>query len=122
MDINEILGLGGHAKRPEHPDFYRVLEISMAMKANMTEHEGDPAKQEELWRKSVADVIDLESLNYHAMQSAIQALGMRTGLDFALMKHDPDLHLRFVQLLQMFYDGFLFGAEFQKRGGHQEPS
>ena len=120
MDIDDILGPSGHTKRPDHPDFFRILSVSQRMKADMEEAKGDLAKQEGLWRKTINELVDFDSIGYHAIQTAIHIHNIETGADWIAMTHNRERHAAYVATVQAFYDGFIMGAGFQKEGGHQE--
>lgn len=120
MDISDILGGTGHTQRPEHPDFFRILSVSQRMKADMEENRGNPKRQEELWRKAIEELVDFDSLSYHAIQVAMHIHNIQTGRDWLMMTQNPDKHMAYVATVQAFYDGFIMGAGFQKEGGHQD--
>lgn len=120
MDLSDIMGPGGHTKRPDHADFWRLSEIIMQLKARMAEHEGDLVEQERVWRESITAIGDFDSISYHAIQCAVQIHGIQTAMDWQVMLANPQRHHAYVATVQAYYDGFTMGAEFQKRGGHRE--
>lgn len=117
MDISDILGPGGHTKRPEHPDMDRIMEITSQMLAEMRENDGNPVEQERLWRARVEESVDFDSLAYQAIQVAMSLNSIQTSLDWARMIANPGRHMGYVKTVQAFYDGFLTGVQFEKRGG-----
>lgn len=118
ITIEDVLGLSaGHAKRPDHPDFYRLAEISLEMRAEMAEANGDIEKQFEIWKTRITKSIDFETLNYHAMQIALQIFNLNTIENLQALKRDPGAYEAFVAVIQTYYDGFLMGSEFAKRKG-----
>lgn len=117
MDLNDIIGSGGHTKRPQHPDMDRIIEISVQMLADMNENVGNQAEQERLWRKRVDDCVDYDSLRYKAIQEGMSLFGIETGRDWQAMVSNPERLTNYVRTLQAFFDGFLIGSQFEKRGG-----
>jgi hypothetical protein len=116
-DIDDLLRVN-LTKRPEHPDMERLVEISRELLAE--KREATVEEQSQNWVDRIASFIDVRSLGYQAMQTAMSIHSISTGLEFSLMMQSHDRYERFVKTLQAFYDGFLIGAEFERRGGHQE--
>lgn len=119
MDINDILGATGHQKRPETLDFDRIVSITLAMKADMSEAEGDLKEQERRWRARIDNLVDFDSLAYQAIQVGLQLHNIETGADILAMRVIPGRLESYVKTVQAFYDGFILGAEFVQAGGHR---
>lgn len=118
MNLDDLMP-GGHAPRPEHPDFWRISEVCLSLKADVNEAR-TAEELDALWKQRVGEIGDFESINYHAIQVALQIMGVETKFEWELIRQDSVLRERFVELLQAFYDGFIIGANYEKRGGHQD--
>lgn len=88
-------------KRPDHPDFWRISEVVL-------QHDGEAVEGKLPLEEIVKDTVDPTSLTYFAMQRAgmtCQKAGMPESLAPVLGS--------------VWLDGFMAGAKFQQRGGHQ---
>lgn len=119
FDINDFLPPPSGLKRPDHPDFWRITEIHMELKAALAEAPNMEA-QAAAWKASYEKIGDFDSIKYHALQAAIHIHKLETGLDFLMLRADPERSASFIAIVQAFFDGFIAGAEFERRGGHQE--
>lgn len=107
-------------KRPDTPDFWRLSEISMQLKGRLQSAPKDHASQERAWRSFYEDFVDFPTLQYHALQMAFSIHGIVTGADLIAVRSNPGRAMAYIQTVQAFFDGFALGAEFVKRGGHQD--
>lgn len=105
--MNEMFG--ERPNRPDHPDLWRLSEIALAIDAGMSEAEDKDAQ----WSSVVEKIIDQKSLIYHAMQRASRLFDVETVADLA--RHRTEVLMYTV----VWCEGFLTGAQFQDRGGHQ---
>jgi hypothetical protein len=122
MDINDLISGGGEyirKNRPRHPDLDRISEIVLNMKA-MSSEASSPEEHETNWRKHVESFVDFDSIAWQAMNVAFDVFGIRTNEDLMILKSNRQRFSYFIGSMQAFYDGFLLGAEFQKKGGHRE--
>lgn len=120
MTLQDLFGPGGHGKRPDHPDFWRLSEIILELKADMQEATSN-ADQERRWRAHYEEIGDFDSIAYHAIQAAMQIHNVETSTDWAMLMADRRKHEAYVGTIQAYFDGFIMGAEFERRGGHREP-
>ena len=111
---------GPQPERPDTPDFWRLSEIILELKAEMQETAGDQEAQSRAWRARYEAIGDFDSIAYAAKQAAYQVHGIVTGADFIEMMADPQRSESFVRAMQTYFDGFIMGAEFMRRGGHRE--
>lgn len=118
MDIHDFFGNVGHEPRPDHPDFWRLSEIILELKGQM---ESAPTLQEkgDRWQASYEKIGDFASIKYCAVQAALQIMGIENGLQLAIVQRDKRKSSQLVGHIQAYFDGFLMGAEFMRRGGHR---
>lgn len=102
---DDVFGRRQH--RPEHPDFWRIVEIMLANDGRMDA--ASPAAKEQVWKDTTSDVVDTESVTYMATQRAIRALGAPTPT--TIRQHSA--------VAALWIDGFIAGAHFERRGGKQ---
>ena len=107
-------------KRPNHPDFWRLSEIILALKADMVENEGNIKEQERLWRARYDGIGDFDSIAYCAVQCGLDLHSIKTGRDWMLLRMSPGGQESYIKSVQAYFDGFVMGAEFERQGGHQE--
>jgi len=119
MNINDIMAAPTGVKRPDHPDFWRLSEIILALKAEMAENEGNIEEQERLWRKHYNDIGDFDSIAYAAIQCGLELHNIKTGSDWMVLRVSGRQE-SYIKSVQAYFDGFVMGAEFERRGGHQE--
>lgn len=119
MDIRDILQPPDGLKRPEHPDFWRISEVSLQLRTDIERLPFD--EKEKAWRARISSVGDFDSIAYHAIQVAMSIMSIRTVADWATMRRDGRKQNQYLSTVQAFYDGFMMGALYEQRGGHQEP-
>lgn len=115
MDINDVLQAPTGVKRPDHPDFWKLSGIILALKADREQErrgEIDMAEFERRWRAHYDSVGDFDSIAYCAIQCGFDLHGIRTGADWAQLTRDGRKHTAYVQSVQAFFDGFIMGAKF----------
>ena len=95
------------------------MEISLQLRSEVKEVPFEEANAN--WEKRIRSIIDFDSLAYQAIQLCMSIVGIRTVADWAEMRRNKRKNEQYVMLMQTYYDGFIMGAEFQKRGGHREP-
>lgn len=117
--MDEIFG--ANPNRPDHPDFWKLSEIILALKADMQENQGDLAAQEAAWRKHYEGVGDFDSIAYCARQAAIQIAGLEFGSDYQRVMRDPMGRAAFVGTVQAYFDGFIMGALLERSRHEQQP-
>jgi hypothetical protein len=118
MDINDILVAPTGVTRPDHPDFWKLSEIILALKADREQQERgeiDMAEFERRWRKHYETVGDFDSIAYSAIQCAFALHGIETGGDWNLLTANPAKHMAYVQSVQAFFDGFIMGALLERK-------
>lgn len=118
MDIRDILQPSGAMERPDHPDMFRLLEIATQLRADVKENTFEDAN--EVWHRRVREIIDFDSLAYQALQLCLSVVGIETAADFRELQRNDRKREQYVTLLQAYYDGFIMGALFEQRGGHQD--
>lgn len=123
MDLTDLLtgGVGGEfirRNKPANLDMDRISEIVLEMKAEMSEAIDIP-DQQRVWEARVRSIVDFDALCWQALQVGFQIWNIENGRDLAELKASGDRYTAFIATLQAFYDGFLQGAEFEKRGGHR---
>ena len=85
--------------RPQHPDFWRLIEVILRLDGEVTEG-ARPIDE------VMAETVDSGSLIYAAKQRALMlANGSPEGM---------------AVLTALWAEAFLAGAEFQKAGGHRD--
>lgn len=117
MDINDILAAPTGVQRPDHPDYWKLSEIILGLKADKESQERGEiteAEFERRWRKNYESVGDFDSIAYCAMQCAFELFGIRTGKDFMML----DLAGKrgdYVRAVQAYFDGFIMGALLERK-------
>jgi hypothetical protein len=122
MDIRDIMVEPTGVKRPEHPDFWRLSEIILALKADKEQHdrgEIDMAEFERRWRAHYESVGDFDSIAYSAMQCAFALHGIETGADWQRLVASGG-QMAYVQSVQAYFDGFIMGAKLERSRHEQE--
>lgn len=113
MDISDIMTEPQGVKRPDHPDFWKLSEIILALKADKEEHERgqiDEAEFERRWRAHYEGVGDFDSIAYSAMQAGFALHGVVTEGDWRRVVDSPARHRAYIQSVQAYFDGFIMGA------------
>lgn len=103
---------GPNSKRPDHPDFERLIQVIQGFDIAMDSARDDDAK-EAAWRALVASYVDTESVTYAALQRVFRALRPPRNKAEAMQQ---------ATITALWIDGFFAGAGFQAEGGHREPS
>lgn len=115
--INDILMAPKGLKRPDHPDFWKLSEIILALKADKEEHERgqiDMAEFEHRWRAHYDSVGDFDSIAYSATQCALALHNVETVNDWNLLRLSTGRHESFAKSVQAFFDGFIMGARLER--------
>lgn len=118
MDISDIMAAPTGVPRPDHPDFWKLSEIILALKADREEQERgeiDMAEFERRWRKHYESVGDFDSIAYSAIQCAFDLHNIRDGFDWQLLMQNPVKHMAYIQSVQAFFDGFIMGALLERK-------
>jgi len=113
MDIRDIMMEPTGIQRPDHPDFWKLSEIILALKADTEEFSNGKITQEEAtrrWEAHYASVGDTDSIQYAAVQCGLQLAGIETGADWQAVMANPANHNAFVKTIQAYFDGFIMGA------------
>lgn len=113
MNINDIMVAPTGVTRPDHPDFWKLSEVILALKADKEEMEHgriDMVEFERRWRAHYASVGDFDSIAYCAIQCGLDIFGVRTGADWKRVMADISKHSAYVATVQAFFDGFIMGA------------
>jgi len=106
-------------KRPDHPDFWILSETILALKADMTEADSDPAEQERRWRARYEEVGDFDSIAYAAIQCGLDLYGIETGADWSLLILGGRQE-SYIKAVQAFFDGFIMGASLVRKKAERE--
>lgn len=117
IDINDILTAPTGVKRPDHPDFWKLSEIILALKADHDQQERGEITMEEFekrWRAHYESVGDFDSIAYCAMQAAFAIHNIKTGEDWLYVSTTPSRHMAYVQTVQSYFDGFIMGAKLER--------
>ena len=123
MDLHELISGGSEfirKNRPDHPDIDRISDVVLEMKAEMAATANDFAKQQKAWEDRMRRSVDLDCLQYQAMQCAFDIMQIRTGADLIAIRKDRSRNLMLVGIMQAFFDGWAMSYEFQQRGGHRD--
>lgn len=118
MDISDILTAPTGVKRPDHPDFWKLSEIILALKADREQQqrgEIDMAEFERRWRAQYESVGDFDSIAYHAIQCGLALHEISTDADWAQLSRDGRKMKAYAQSVQAFFDGFIMGAKFARK-------
>ena len=102
---------GGPSNRPDHPDFWRLVEIVQEYDIRMDD--ATPENKEAVFKAAFDGVVDLDSLGYMAMQRAMRVVGVRSNEE---VRKQAGL---LAAMATLYFDAFLMGAQFQQRGGHR---
>ena len=86
--------------RPQHPDFWRIIEIVNYL-------DGEAVEGNKTYEEIVSAIADTNSVDYAGIQ--------RGMLSTRMTSDDP-----YVQNAGSWIDGFIIGVLFQQRGGHQD--
>lgn len=97
--MNDFFADPDYPDRPQHPDFHRLMGVVAYLDGQAVEG-NKPADE------VAAQVVDMESLEYMAIQRAIRASQI-TGLPVPT-------------LASLYLDGFVTGVFFQREGGHRD--
>lgn len=124
MDLADILSGGSSYVRdnkPRTPDMDRITEIVLQMKATA----GSPAaigmaEYEKRWKARIEESIDYDSLAWQALNVGFEMYDVKTVGDLQRLRRDQRKNSEFIRCVQAFYDGFLLGVQFEKRGGHRD--
>ena len=117
MDIRDIMTAPTGIKRPDHPDFWTLSEIILALKADHQEMERgqiDMAEFERRWRAHYAEVGDFDSIAYSAIQCGLAIFGIQTKGDWQRVMADRAKHQAYVGTVQAYFDGFIMGAHLER--------
>lgn len=104
-------------ERPDHPDFWKLSEIILALKADTQDLQRgviDHAEAERRWRAHYEEVGDFDSIAYCATQAGLQLHDVNTAGDWLRVKQDPRLMASFVKSVQAYFDGFIMGAQLER--------
>lgn len=115
MDLRDIMAAPTGVQRPEHPDFWALSEIILAMKADMEEFTPPRVsleEQERKWRSHYEALGDFDSIAYCAIQAGLEVHGIKTGADWHALNRSEHGRLGYIQSVQTYFDGFLMGARF----------
>jgi len=113
MDINDILTAPTGIKRPEHPDFWKLSEIILKLKADQTEATSINQAMTS-WRAAYEALGDFDSIAYCAMQAGMALHNIETGADWIRVMGDPASHESYVKSVQAYFDGFVMGAMLER--------
>lgn len=124
MDINDIFQRPTGIQRPEHPDFWKLSEIILALKADSEDHRTGKitmAEFERRWRAHYEGVGDFDSIAYCAIQAGFAIHGIVTGRDWQNTVLDERKHRAYIATVQAYFDGFIMGALLE-RSRHANPN
>lgn len=113
MDLNDIFAKPTGIERPDHPDFWKLSEIILALKADTEDMRAGKITQEEAerrWKAHYEGVGDFDSIAYCAVQAALQIHNINTGMDWAVYMSDAKRHRAYIGCVQSYFDGFIMGA------------
>ena len=117
MDLNDIFTKPTGIKRPDHPDFWKLSEIILALKADTQDAAAGritAQESERRWRANYEAVGDFDSIAYCAVQAGLQIHSIETGADWLAVLAMPQRHGAFVQSVQAYFDGFIMGAKLER--------
>lgn len=101
--------------RPQHPDFWRIAEVSLRK-------DGASKEGHQTIEEIIASLVDLKSLDYAALVRMHKAL-VETGFLDQLKQCPNDLGKQYELLMSIlagaWTDAFTTGVLFQQAGGHQ---
>lgn len=120
MDINDIFTSPTGIQRPDHPDFWKLSEIILALKADAEEHQRGQitmAEFEQRWRTHYEGVGDFDSIAYCAVQAGFAIHEIETGRDWQNVVLDQRKHRAYVATVQAYFDGFIMGALLERSRG-----
>lgn len=107
MDINELFP--GPDSRPDHPDFWKLAEIILALDASI-DKEATDEEREKAWHKGVSgSFTDMESLAYMATQRAMRVLGISTSGQLRALRGP------LTSLSAMWMEGYVVGSKFEQK-------
>lgn len=109
MDLNDVFGQ--MSERPDHPDFWRLVEVVLANDAATDPSDATLTNQqrEANFEERMGSIIDTKSVSYMALQRAMRPLGITTRADMI----DKLGLLR--MLSSVWLDGFAAGGMFEQR-------
>ncbi len=113
---------GRRSNRPDHPDFWRISEVILAADGAIEAATSEGAKAKE-WKARTSAVVDIDSVQYAAMERAKLAFGIpgggsafgRTGGRVAGLTIEQQ-----ATVAALWIEAFVYGAMYEQRGGHQD--
>jgi hypothetical protein len=94
--------------RPEHPDFWRLSEIVLALDAKMDAATTE-AQRYQVWLDVVGESVDFDSVSYMAIQRAMRVLGITTREQLRLRADEAQ------RIAAVYCEGFVVGSTFTAR-------
>lgn len=109
MDLNDFFGQ--RAKRPDHPDFWKLSEVLLRMDSGIDPKAMSQDEMEEQYKVRLAEIgIDPDVLNYASVQRAYRLLEtMPPGMP------DPLKAMLGSMFASLWLDGFAAGAFFERK-------